>query len=78
MMCREIMEGMQFPRRFKYIYVLVVCYTLSLTLPSAISVYWAFGDTLLSNSNAIAVLPRSSWRTLALTAITVHQVSSKL
>jgi auxin influx carrier (AUX1 LAX family) len=65
---------MRRPSRFKFVYIAVCLYTLCITIPSAVSVYWAYGDVLLQRSNAFAVLPASGWRTVAIAAMVVHQV----
>ncbi|CAA6655968.1 unnamed protein product [Spirodela intermedia] len=44
----EIMHAMWKPQKFKAIYLLATAYVLTLTLPSAVSVYWAFGDQLIT------------------------------
>ncbi|GER50270.1 auxin transporter-like protein 2 [Striga asiatica] len=61
----EIMHAMWKPQKFKSIYLLATAYVLTLTLPSAAAVYWAFGDLLLNHSNAFALLPRSPFRDMA-------------
>ncbi|KAF8405388.1 hypothetical protein HHK36_010292 [Tetracentron sinense] len=61
----EIMHAMWKPQKFKAIYLLATLYVLTLTLPSAVAVYWAFGDMLLNHSNAFALLPRSPFRDMA-------------
>ncbi|OIV99558.1 hypothetical protein TanjilG_17368 [Lupinus angustifolius] len=61
----EIMHAMWKPQKFKAIYLLATLYVLTLTLPSAISVYWAFGDMLLNHSNAFALFPQSPFRDMA-------------
>ncbi len=71
---REIMEATRRPSKFKFVYLAVVFYTFSVTIPSAVSTYWAFGDILLHRSNAFAVLPPSPWRTFAIVSIILHQV----
>ncbi|KAH7314781.1 hypothetical protein KP509_21G019700 [Ceratopteris richardii] len=43
------------------------------TLPSAIAVYWAFGDQLLDHANAFALLPRSRARGFAVVLMLIHQ-----
>ncbi|KAI5433168.1 Auxin transporter-like protein 5, variant 2, partial [Lathyrus oleraceus] len=48
----EIMHAMWKPQKFKAIYLMATLYVLTLTLPSAAAVYWAFGDMLLNHSNA--------------------------
>ena len=50
---REIMHAMWKPQKFKAIYLMATLYVLTLTLPSAAAVYWAFGDMLLNHSNAL-------------------------
>jgi len=71
---REILESMRRPSKFKFVYVFVCFYTLCVTIPSAVAVYWAYGDVLLTRSNAFAVLPPSGWRTVAIASMVVHQV----
>ncbi|GJV34220.1 auxin transporter-like protein 2 [Tanacetum coccineum] len=44
------------PQKFRAIYVWATAYVLALTFPSAAAVYWAFGDSLLDQSNAFALL----------------------
>ncbi|KAK6120889.1 hypothetical protein DH2020_045368 [Rehmannia glutinosa] len=61
----EIMHAMWKPQKFKAIYLLATIYVLTLTLPSASAVYWAFGDLLLNHSNAFALLPKSPFRDMA-------------
>ncbi|KAL3581639.1 hypothetical protein D5086_015971 [Populus alba] len=46
------------PKKFKCIYLLATLYVFTLTLPSAAATYWAFGDQLLTHSNAFSLLPR--------------------
>ncbi|KAF3653887.1 Auxin transporter-like protein 5 [Capsicum annuum] len=62
---REIMHAMWKPQKFKAIYLWATLYVLTLTLPSAASVYWAFGDLLLDHSNAFSLLPKSPFRDMA-------------
>jgi auxin influx carrier (AUX1 LAX family) len=69
----EIMEATKRPSKFKFVYLAVVFYTFAVTIPSAVSTYWAFGDILLHRSNAFAVLPPSPWRTFAIVSIILHQ-----
>ena len=71
---REIMHAMWKPEKFKAIYLVATVYVLTLTLPSAAAVYWAFGDLLLSHSNAFALLPKSPFRDLAVVLMLIHQV----
>ncbi|XAR72716.1 hypothetical protein NMG60_11019452 [Bertholletia excelsa] len=53
--------------------LMATVYVLTLTLPSAAAVYWAFGDTLLNHSNAFALLPRSPYRDMAVILMLIHQ-----
>ncbi|XVF65746.1 hypothetical protein PTKIN_Ptkin09bG0274700 [Pterospermum kingtungense] len=69
----EIMHAMWKPQKFKYVYLLATLYVFTLTIPSAASVYWAFGDQLLSHSNAFSLLPRSAWRDVAVILMLIHQ-----
>jgi auxin influx carrier (AUX1 LAX family) len=62
------------PHKFKLIYLVATLYVLTLTLPSASAVYWAFGDMLLDHSNAFALLPRSGFRDAAVIFMLIHQV----
>ncbi|KAB8091047.1 hypothetical protein EE612_016445 [Oryza sativa] len=69
----EIMHAMWRPQKFKAIYLMATLYVLTLTLPSAASVYWAFGDELLTHSNALALLPRTAFRDAAVVLMLIHQ-----
>ncbi|KAF3796417.1 Auxin transporter-like protein 5 [Nymphaea thermarum] len=69
----EIMHAMWKPQKFKSIYLLATVYVLTLTLPSAVAVYWAFGDMLLNHSNAFALLPRTGFRDAAVVLMLIHQ-----
>lgn len=73
---REIMHAMWKPQKFKMIYLMATLYVLTLTLPSASAVYWAFGDALLTHSNALALLPRTRFRDTAVVLMLIHQVNS--
>ncbi|CAN4119606.1 unnamed protein product [Withania somnifera] len=70
---REIMHAMWKPQKFKVIYLIATIYVLTLTLPSASAVYWAFGDALLTHSNALALLPRTRFRDAAVSLMLIHQ-----
>ncbi|KAF6147324.1 hypothetical protein GIB67_025883 [Kingdonia uniflora] len=70
----EIMHAMWKPQKFKLLYLIVTVYVLTLTLPSATAVYWAFGGMLLNHSNAFALLPRSGFRDTAVILMLIHQV----
>ena len=67
------MHAMWKPRKFKYIYLLATLYVFTLTLPSAVAMYWAFGDQLLTHSNAFSLLPRTGWRDAAVILMLIHQ-----
>ncbi|KAF9676914.1 hypothetical protein SADUNF_Sadunf08G0052900 [Salix dunnii] len=69
----EIMHAMWKPQKFKYIYLFATLYVLTLTLPSAAATYWAFGDQLLTHSNALSLLPRTPWRDAAVVLMLIHQ-----
>ncbi|KAK3040053.1 hypothetical protein RJ639_029389 [Escallonia herrerae] len=70
---REIMHAMWKPQKFKMIYLIATLYVLTLTLPSASAVYWAFGDMLLNHSNALSLLPRTGFRDIAVVLMLIHQ-----
>lgn len=70
---REIMHAMWKPQKFKSIYLFATLYVLTLTLPSASAVYWAFGDLLLNHSNAFALLPKNLYRDFAVVLMLIHQ-----
>ncbi|OWM83947.1 hypothetical protein CDL15_Pgr004378 [Punica granatum] len=69
----ELMHAMWKPQKFKAIYLLATIYVLTLTLPSASAVYWAFGDLLLNHSNAFSLLPQSPFRDMAVILMLIHQ-----
>ncbi|KAG5053039.1 hypothetical protein AAZX31_02G240000 [Glycine max] len=69
----EIMHAMWKPQKFKYIYLYATLYVFTLTIPSSVAVYWAFGDELLDHSNAFSILPRSGWRDTAVILMLIHQ-----
>jgi len=68
------MHAMWKPQKFKYIYLYATLYVFTLTIPSSVAVYWAFGDELLDHSNAFSILPRSGWRDTAVILMLIHQV----
>jgi auxin influx carrier (AUX1 LAX family) len=68
------LEAMWKPKNYKYAYVFCVLYTYLLTIPNSTSVYWAYGDILLHNSNAFGVLPPSMARNVSIIAMIAHQV----
>ncbi|CAN1235789.1 Auxin transporter-like protein 3, partial [Linum perenne] len=70
----EIMHAMWKPQKFKSIYLIATLYVFTLTIPSASAVYWAFGDQLLTHSNAISLLPRNGFRDTAVILMLIHQV----
>ncbi|CAL5202939.1 unnamed protein product [Lathyrus oleraceus] len=69
----EIMHAMWKPQKFKMIYLIATLYVMTLTLPSAAAVYWAFGDNLLTHSNALSLLPRTGFRDSAVVLMLIHQ-----
>nr|KAJ0188673.1 hypothetical protein LSAT_V11C900482270 [Lactuca sativa] len=69
----EIMHAMWRPQKFKYIYLFATFYVFTLTLPSAVAMYWAFGDKLLNHSNALSLLPRNGFRDAAVVLMLIHQ-----
>lgn len=69
----EIMHAMWKPQKFKYIYLIATLYVFTLTIPSASAVYWAFGDELLTHSNAFSLLPRTGFRDAAVILMLIHQ-----
>jgi len=69
------MHAMWKPQKFKYIYFLATLYVFTLTIPSAVAVYWAFGDELLNHSNAFSLLPKNGFRDAAVILMLIHQVS---
>lgn len=68
------MHAMWKPQKFKLIYLFATAYVLTLTLPSASAMYWAFGDMLLTHSNAFSLLPRTGIRDTAVILMLIHQV----
>uniref|UniRef100_A0A0D6R7N8 Amino acid transporter transmembrane domain-containing protein n=1 Tax=Araucaria cunninghamii TaxID=56994 RepID=A0A0D6R7N8_ARACU len=72
-LCIELMEAMWKPKNYKYAYMAAVLYTYLLTVPDSVAVYWAYGDTLLHNSNAFGVLPHSTMKNVAIIAMILHQ-----
>ncbi|KAF1877200.1 hypothetical protein Lal_00015862 [Lupinus albus] len=69
----EIMHAMWKPQKFKYIYLMATLYVFTLTIPSAVAVYWAFGDALLNHSNAFSLLPKNGFRDAAVILMLIHQ-----
>ncbi|KAL2541684.1 Auxin transporter protein 1 [Abeliophyllum distichum] len=69
----EIIHAMWKPQKFKYIYLSATLYVFTLTIPSAAAVYWAFGDQLLTHSNAFSLLPRTGFRDAAVILMLIHQ-----
>jgi auxin influx carrier (AUX1 LAX family) len=62
------------PMKFKYVFVYATLYVFTLTIPSALAVYWAFGDTLLKHSNSLSLLPKTVARDVAVLLMLIHQV----
>lgn len=71
--CREVMHAMLAPSKFSLVYLLSSLYVFTLTLPNTISVYWAHGDSLLTHTNALSVLPVSPLRSTAVVLMVAHQ-----
>ncbi|KAL9267278.1 Auxin transporter-like protein [Drosera capensis] len=69
----EIMHAMWKPQKFKHIYLLATLYVFTLTIPSAASVYWEFGDQLLNHANAFSLLPRTCFSDAAVILMLIHQ-----
>lgn len=69
----EIMHAMWKPRNYKFVYLATVLFVLTITLPHCVATYWAFGDELLTRSNAFAVFPPSIFRDIGLIFMIVHQ-----
>jgi auxin influx carrier (AUX1 LAX family) len=69
------MESSRRPQRYKFVYIGVVLYTFLISYPSAIAPYWAFGETIVRQSNAFGFLPSSPWRMIAIVLMVIHQVS---
>lgn len=70
----EIMHAMSRPVKFKYVYLFATLYIFTLTIPSSMAIYWAFGDSLLDNANALQLLPKSPARDVAVLFMLIHQV----
>lgn len=68
------MHAMHRPVKFKYVYLFATLYIFTLTIPSSMAVYWAFGDALLENANALQLLPKSPARDVAVILMLIHQV----
>jgi auxin influx carrier (AUX1 LAX family) len=73
-MCREIMHAMWKPVRYKYVYVACTLFVLTISVPHSVAMYWAYGDKLNHQSNALALLPVSYARATALGFMIIHQV----
>lgn len=69
----EIMHAMWTPKSYKYVYLATVGYVMTITMPHCIILYWAFGDELLTHSNAFSVLPASTFRSIGLGFMIAHQ-----
>ncbi|KAL3158265.1 Lymphocyte transmembrane adapter 1, variant 3 [Trebouxia sp. C0009 RCD-2024] len=72
-MAVEVMHAMLAPSKFSLVYLLSSLYVFTLTLPNTISVYWAHGDSLLTHTNALSVLPVSPLRSTAVVLMVAHQ-----
>lgn len=71
---REIMHSMWTPKSYKYVYLTTMGYVMTITMPHCVILYWAFGDELLTHSNAFSVLPASTFRSMGLGFMIAHQV----
>lgn len=69
----EIMHAMWTPRAYKYVYLATVGYVMTISMPHCVILYWAFGDELLTHSNALSVLPASTFRSMGLGFMIAHQ-----
>jgi auxin influx carrier (AUX1 LAX family) len=69
----EIMHAMWRPVKYKYVYVACTIYVLFITVPHSYTLYWAYGDKLLHENNALGLLPSSNARTTALIFMILHQ-----
>ncbi len=63
------------PKKFGWIYPLSVLYVFTLTIPNSTAMYWAYGNQLLKNNNALATLDAGPARTAAIIFMVIHQVS---
>ncbi|KAJ7298168.1 hypothetical protein O6H91_Y013100 [Diphasiastrum complanatum] len=71
----EITHAMWKPRKYKVMYTYAILYIFSLTIPSASTMYWAFGDSLLTITNAFAFLPKTKFRDAAVCVMLIHQIT---
>ena len=62
------------PGRFSWIYPLAVLYSQSLTIPNSVTLYYYYGDALLKNSNALAIVDPSPARDVAIILMPIHQM----
>ena len=62
------------PGRFSWIYPLAVLYSQSLTIPSSVTLYQYYGNALLKNSNALAIVDPSPARDVAIILMLIHQM----
>lgn len=72
------MHAMWKPIRYKYVYVACTLYVLLITVPHSYALYWAYGDELLHENNALGLLPSSNARSTALVFMIIHQVNYTL
>lgn len=73
-MFREIMHAMWKPVKYKYVYLACTIFVLFITVPHSYALYWAYGDELLHENNALGILPDSIARDVALIFMIIHQV----
>merc|ERR1712130_281884 len=69
----EVMHAMWKPKKFGWIYPLSVLYVFALTIPNSTAMYWAYGNQLLKNNNALAILDAGPARTAAIIFMVIHQ-----
>ena len=74
-MLTEVMHTMEHPERFgiafsyQWVYV-----SLFLTIPNSLVVWWTFGTETLLHHNALALLPRSEYRDVAVVLMALHSL----
>ncbi|XP_024519545.1 auxin transporter protein 1 isoform X1 [Selaginella moellendorffii] len=69
----ELTHAMKKPQKFKEIYLYAVLYIWTLTLPSAIAVYWTYGEEMLHHSYALTRFHKSKYRDVAIILMIIHQ-----
>ncbi|XP_024536360.1 auxin transporter-like protein 2 isoform X2 [Selaginella moellendorffii] len=69
----EIMDAMWKPEEYKLPWLFGMVYTGLVSLIPTMSLFWRFGDKLLKQANAIALLPKSIFRDAAVILLLLHQ-----